>query len=184
MSQSNPPSDDPVYSYIMGNQFINNGEIGKARAMLEKACFMKPNSLDFVLSYAKALFLQVDYRRVIEILGPFAKENRELVSLTVEISRHYSFAFLFSGLNIVLSMFFTSMHRAKESILIALSRSFISLMTGLLILPFIFGDRGLWLAVLFAEIVTLILAIILFRRNRFFSLSVSHQEVSLSNEIY
>jgi GWxTD domain-containing protein len=81
VSQSNPPSDDPVYSYILGNQYINKGEIGKARDILEKACFLNPDSLDFALSYTKALMFQKKHQRIKEILRPFAQVKKEDFSL-------------------------------------------------------------------------------------------------------
>jgi GWxTD domain-containing protein len=81
VSQSSPPSDDPVYSYILGNQYLNKGEILKARDKFEEACFCKPDSLDFALGYAKSLLLQREYQRVIEILGLLESENRENFTL-------------------------------------------------------------------------------------------------------
>jgi len=95
----------------------------------------------------------------------FAKDNLKLIELTVHISKLFSFSFLLSGINIVLSMFFTSMHRAKDSIIIALSRSLIFILVGLAFLPLILGDNGIWLAIVFAELITLMVSLFLFKKK-------------------
>jgi len=93
----------------------------------------------------------------------FTNDSQELIDLTVIIGKRYSFAYLFSGANILISMFFTSMHRAMDSIVIALSRSLIFILIGLAILPKILGDNGIWLAVLFAEVMTFLVTLVLFK---------------------
>jgi len=81
VSQSNPPTYDPVYSFLLGNQFINKGEIGKARDLLEKACFMKPDSLDFALSYTRTLLILKEFQLARDILFPFIKAKKENYAL-------------------------------------------------------------------------------------------------------
>ncbi len=95
----------------------------------------------------------------------FAKDNLQLIKLTIHISKLFSFSFLLSGINIVLSMFFTSMHRAKDSIIIALSRSLIFILIGLAFLPPLLGNNGIWLVVVFAELMTLLLSLYLFKKK-------------------
>jgi Na+-driven multidrug efflux pump len=95
----------------------------------------------------------------------FAKNNLQLIELTVHISKLFSFSFLISGINIILSMFFTSMHRAKDSVIIALSRSLVFILTGLAFLPLLLGNNGIWLAVVFAELMTLLVSLFLFKKK-------------------
>jgi len=73
VSQPNPTSRDPVYRYIMGSQFLNKGEIKKAREELEIAWKAKPDSLDFGLSYGRVLLLLKEYEKVKDVLLPFVK---------------------------------------------------------------------------------------------------------------
>ena len=72
-AQTNPPADHPIYSFIVGNQFINKGEIRKARDELERAYERKPDSLDYAFSYARALLILKEYEKTREILFPFIK---------------------------------------------------------------------------------------------------------------
>jgi len=75
-------------------------------------------------------------------------------------------AFLFNGMNITLASYFTALHKPLQSATIALSRSLILPVLGLLFLPFWFGDDGVFLAIPVAEAVTFILAIALVNQNR------------------
>jgi len=74
LSEVFPPSDDPIYSYILGNQFLNKGETEKAKIFLEKAYRKKPESLKFALGLSKVSFILKEYQKVKEILLPFSAE--------------------------------------------------------------------------------------------------------------
>ncbi len=80
-TQTNPPLDDPLYLYILGNQFLNKGEIEEARAELEKAFKREPESLDFALSYARVLLIQKEFKAAKEILFPFGEAKQSNFSL-------------------------------------------------------------------------------------------------------
>ncbi|MCC3860541.1 MATE family efflux transporter [Pseudemcibacter aquimaris] len=67
-------------------------------------------------------------------------------------------AFLFVGLNILLSTYFTSMHKAFQSTVIAFSRSFVLPAICLLILPLWIGNIGMFIALPVAEGVTFLIA--------------------------
>jgi len=75
-------------------------------------------------------------------------------------------AFLFNGMNITLSSYFTSMHKPMQSASIALSRSLVLPALGLVVLPIWFGDEGVYAAVPVAEVLTFIFALVLVSRNR------------------
>ncbi len=65
------PSSDPVYSFILGKQYFNKGEIEKARDKFEMAYHEKPSSLDYALGISQAYFILKKYDRAIKILSPF-----------------------------------------------------------------------------------------------------------------
>jgi GWxTD domain-containing protein len=71
VAQTNPPPNDPYYSYILGNQKLNKGEVQKARDELAKAHERKPDSLDYALSYARVLLILKEFQKVREVLIPF-----------------------------------------------------------------------------------------------------------------
>ena len=73
-------------------------------------------------------------------------------------------AFLFIGLNILLTVYFTSMQKPVQSTFIAFSRSFVFPAAGLLVLPIWFGDVGMYLALPIAEGLTFIMAVTFFMK--------------------
>lgn len=81
MARTNPPIDDPLYSFLLGNQFLNKKEIEKARDELEKAYRREPGSLDFAISYARVLLIKEEFQNVKEILFPFIKAKKENFAL-------------------------------------------------------------------------------------------------------
>ena len=74
-------------------------------------------------------------------------------------------AFLFNGANICIAAYFTAMHKPVPSALIALSRSLILPCVGLLALPWLLGDNGVFVAIPLAELLTLVLAVWILRAN-------------------
>ena len=72
-------------------------------------------------------------------------------------------AFLFNGINLVISAYFTAIHKPIPSALIAVSRSFLFPVFFILVLPLFFGYSGVYLAIPMAEFFTLIMAIYLFK---------------------
>jgi len=95
---------------------------------------------------------------------------REGENRTVEIALAFIAlfwpAFLFNGMNITLTSYFTALHKPLQSATIALSRSLVLPVLGLLFLPLWFGDNGIFLAIPVAEAATFILAVVLVNKNR------------------
>ena len=91
------------------------------------------------------------------IVSVFTKEPRtwELASVGF---RMFAVNFLFSGINIASSGFFTALSNGKVSALISFSRTLVFIVISLLILPRIFGIVGAWIAVPVAEFLTLIIS--------------------------
>jgi tetratricopeptide (TPR) repeat protein len=87
VSQTNPPADDPYYSYILGNQYLNKGEMEKAHDALAQAYGVAPGSLEYALGYARILASLKDYRRIREILLPFEQAGQEDFSLFFHLGR-------------------------------------------------------------------------------------------------
>jgi len=96
----------------------------------------------------------------------FIKDPAAL-ELSGHILRFYAFAFLVSGWNISLGTYYTAVGDPRLSGLLTLYRSLISLMIGLLLFSAIFGDNGIWMALLFAEGTSLVLGIIIHRWKPF-----------------
>ncbi|MBF9014977.1 MULTISPECIES: MATE family efflux transporter [unclassified Oceanispirochaeta] len=138
----------PGISYNLGA-----GNLKRIKAFLKLG--LGVNLVTGVLAFVAMLVL----RRPLAVL--FAGNQTEVVELTVKIALLYSFSLLVTGSNFVLSMFFTAVHRAADSAVIAFSRSLLFFLLGLFVLPMFFGDNGLWLTTVFAESLTLITALLL-----------------------
>lgn len=74
-------------------------------------------------------------------------------------------AFLFGGINIVISGYFTAMHNPLYSGIISIARGLCFPVIGLMILPLLISDIGLFIVIPIAEVLTCIIAISLFLRN-------------------
>ncbi|MCH2355833.1 MAG: MATE family efflux transporter [Pseudomonadales bacterium] len=75
-------------------------------------------------------------------------------------------AFLFSGMNITLSGFFTACHKPGLSASIALSRSLVLPLLFLLTLPVWLGDIGVFISIPLAECITFIMALVFISKNK------------------
>lgn len=85
--------------------------------------------------------------------------NPELISLSITGIRLYFISFIFMGLNTVIVSYLQSMEYSRASISISIGRGFIFVISGIIILPIIFGIGGVWITIPLAEVITLIYAI-------------------------
>lgn len=72
-------------------------------------------------------------------------------------------AFLFNGSNMVISAYFTAMHKPLPSAIIALLRSLAFPALFIVLLPLFLGNTGIYLAIPFAEFFTFIVALLFLR---------------------
>jgi len=72
-----PSSDDPSYSNILGNQFLNKKDIQTAKSLLEKAYQKDPKSIKFALDFSRVLLMAKEYQRVKQIAIPFLKNQEK-----------------------------------------------------------------------------------------------------------
>jgi GWxTD domain-containing protein len=87
ISQSNPPAGDAYYSYIKGVQYLNRGERDRALPELAEACLKQPDSLNYALSYARALMLERNFKTVRDTLLPFAETGASHFGLFFSLGR-------------------------------------------------------------------------------------------------
>lgn len=113
-----------------------------------------------------------------QLTGMFLKDGGEVVNMATQGAKIYGFALLMSGFNILTSAYFTQVGFAKESIIIAISRGLVFVLLGVAVLPQIFGLPGIWLAVPFAEVVTMIIAFVLLRKH----FKLSDEELGLTDK--
>lgn len=86
-------------------------------------------------------------------------------AIAVTGATYVAFAFFFNGQNILSSSLFTSMGDARTSVVISLMRGLLLVVIGILILPLIFGNTGIWLVIPLSELVTLFYCLVIVRKK-------------------
>jgi GWxTD domain-containing protein len=77
LSLSQPAPDDPSYINMLGNQYLNKKDLAKAKSLLEDAYRKNLRSVKYALDYGRALFMDKDYPRTIQVALPFLQgENK------------------------------------------------------------------------------------------------------------
>lgn len=80
--------------------------------------------------------------------------------------RIFMVSFLFSGINVIASFYFTSIRRAKESAVISSARGLVVLLVCIFTLPAWLGMTGVWLVAPVTEGITLLITVYYLRQNK------------------
>jgi len=100
------------------------------------------------------------------LAGIFVSYDVELLAMTRNAIRLFSLSYFISGFNIYASSFFTALNNGVVSALISFLRTFVFLVAGIYIVPIFLGLNGIWLAVVFAEGLSLVISIACIVCNR------------------
>ena len=141
----------PIISYNHGA-----GKTHRVRGTLKRLL-----AIGFVLGAAFFILLQTQAGPITRLFIP---HHPETLSMTIEISRFVSIALLLMPIGIISSMFFTSLLKAGNSLILSIARGFVFTVLGILILPRFIGATGIWLTPVLAEGLTGVLAITLLVR--------------------
>lgn len=82
----------------------------------------------------------------------FVSYDQELLDMTIHAFVVFSFSFLLSGISIFGSSFFTALNDGVTSALISFFRTLVFQCAMVLIFPLLWGLEGIWLSVVFAEV--------------------------------
>lgn len=96
----------------------------------------------------------------------FVSYNSELLELTTRAIRIFSISYIISGFNVFASAFFTGLGNGIVSGSISFFRTFVFQIIMIYFLPSMFGVNGIWLAVIFAEILALCVSFMYVRKYR------------------
>lgn len=94
----------------------------------------------------------------------FVGYDQELMEITTSAFKIYAVSFIFSGVNIYASGFFTALGNGKASAFISFVRCMLLQIISVLTLPIIFGLNGIWWALSVAEIVALFISLFLIKK--------------------
>ncbi len=100
------------------------------------------------------------------LVSIFARSDNPVYDLAVTGNRVCTIALLFIGFNIFASGMFTALSNGIVSAILAFSRSFVFMLITMILLPFIFGVNGIWLATPAAELMALVLSVFMFLKYK------------------
>jgi Na+-driven multidrug efflux pump len=100
------------------------------------------------------------------IIGIFIKNESPAFQLAKSGYIFFTFGYLFAGMNIFSSVFFTSLSNGKVSAIISFTRTFAFTLGLLLILPYFMGTNGVWLSTPLAELGSLVVSIIYLKKYK------------------
>ena len=98
----------------------------------------------------------------IPIANLFVGYDTELFGLTVSAFRIFSFSFIFSGIAIYSSGFFTALNNGLVSAVLSFLRALVFQITFVFLLPIIFDKTGIWWAAFATETSAFIVAVVFF----------------------
>lgn len=146
----------PIISYHYGAE--NRGEL---KSLLRKSIV--------IVCSGSAIMFTLSELLARPIAGIFVGYDPELLQMTLRGFFLFSFCFLFSGLAIFSSSFFTALNNGLISAVISFSRVFVFQIPATLILPLFLGLDGIWLSLVVAELLTFILgaSLIVAKRKKY-----------------
>lgn len=86
-------------------------------------------------------------------------DNTEVFEIAYYGLRIFSFGFLVSGINIVISGYFTALKDTKRAALISVLRGYVFITISLVLFTNIFGEVGIWFSPIINELLTLLVSI-------------------------
>lgn len=143
----------PVFSYNYGSE---NHKVTK-RIFKSSLWFV---TLTSILSCVLAIVL-APY-----IILIFAAKGSHVYQIAMDGAFLFNLNYLFAGINIFVSALFTAFSNGKVSAILSFLRTFVFIVSGLLLLPRVMGVQGVWVALTVAEAMTIILCIYCLIRYR------------------
>jgi len=96
----------------------------------------------------------------------FVGYDRELYELTRKAFALYSLSFMFAGFNIYASSFFTALGNGLVSAIISFLRTCLFQVAAIFAVPAVMGDDGIWLAIVVAELLSILVSIFFLVKNK------------------
>ena len=91
-------------------------------------------------------------------IGLFNNQDEHLTELTFDAIQIYGLSYIFIGINLLASAYLTALGQPKYSLIVSLSYTFVFVLIGLSVFPQFLGASGLWWAVPFANIISIIVS--------------------------
>ena len=149
--------------YALGSAPIIGYHYGAENTNELKSLLKKSIKLIAVISLVMTMLAEVSAKVLASI---FVSYDTNLLNMTTNAIRLFSISYIISGFNIFASSFFTALNNGLISALISFVRTMVFQVIMILILPLIWGINGIWLAIVFAESLSLVVCFIFLVLNR------------------
>ncbi len=136
----------PVISYHYGAKNTN-----ELKGLLSRSCVVILISSVFMFGISELMARP--------LASAFVGYDAELLELTSKAFRIYAFSFLFAGIAIFGSSFFTALNDGLTSALIAFLRTLVFQVAAVMIMPVIWGIDGIWYSIVVAEIMAVVVTL-------------------------
>ncbi len=113
-----------------------------------------------IIGISSALMLVLSETLAVPLSRLFVGYDPILFDLTRRGFALYSFSFLFAGLNIYSSSFFTALNNGLVSALLSFVRTLVFQVGAVLLLPLLFDVDGIWISIVVAEAMAFLLGIL------------------------
>ncbi|CAK2838973.1 Multidrug export protein MepA [Vibrio crassostreae] len=109
------------------------------------------------------VFMILVYLFAPKIAAFYLGASSDLIGLSATALTFFFFAVPLMGVNLVIANLFQATAKPKQATLISLGRGFVFVALGIIILPKLFPEQGIWASILFAETVTAIFSLSMLR---------------------
>ncbi|MDE6275045.1 MAG: MATE family efflux transporter [Clostridia bacterium] len=148
-----------IIGYTIGSAPIVSFNFGAKNDLELKNIFKKSI---FILAISGVVLSLLAQALAIPLAKLFVGYDAQLYNLTIHAFRLYSFAFIFSGVAIFSSGFFTALNNGLVSAIISALRALVFQISFIFLLPFLFGVDGIWWAMFATEVLATIVSVIFF----------------------
>ena len=152
-----------LIGYAIGTAPIIGYNYGAKNHDELKNVFKKSMILNFVTGIVMTTLSVVFARLLCSI---FVGYNPALLDFSAQAMRIFSVGFIFMGLNIFTSSFFTALNNGLISAIVSAFRTLVCQLVMVFTLPIIWGVDGIWISIVAAEALALCLDIVFLITNR------------------
>jgi putative MATE family efflux protein len=128
-----------------------------------KNIFKKSLRLIGIISIVMTILAEILAKPLASI---FVSYDKQLLEMTTTAIRLYAISYIISAFNIFSSSLFTALNNGLVSAIISFLRTLVFQTIAILIFPVIWGINGIWLAIVFAEIMAVIVSVTFLIKNR------------------
>ena len=149
--------------YSIGTAPIIGYNYGAENKEELKNIFKKSLRLIGIISIVMTILAEILAKPLASI---FVSYDKQLLEMTTTAIRLYAISYIISAFNIFSSSLFTALNNGLVSAIISFLRTLVFQTMAILIFPVIWGINGIWLAIVFAEIMAVIVSVTFLIKNR------------------